>query len=670
VEASFDAFLGSAAARHLDGVIVALPHHLHEAATCAAFAAGLHVLCEKPAALNAASLARMRATGDAAGKVFVVCHYRRRLPVVAAVKDMVERCWLGGLREVDWQEGQPYAWPAESLAQLRRACGGEELYDIGAHVFDVLCHWLGDLQVTTYEDDSQSGTAADFRVGLRSASGVGVRVRLSRLAHLPQRVVLQFDGGVVTWSLGERDALRVESSRLPLGGARLGFGPAPELAGMFADELRGFAAAMRGTAPTMVSWDEAGRYVSIFDQCECRRTSPPRISSPPMPWPWPDRRVAVTGASGFIGGRLVEVALERGLDVCALAHSPKSCVRLMRLCVEPQLCDVMDRGALEQAFEGSTAVFHCATSWDATMRDTAVVGTRNVLAAAAACSVKVVVVLGSMMGHGCPPSAGSVDESYAVTVHDDLYGRVKRALAVEAQVFASRHPEVHVVVLEPTCVFGPWSTGFVIEPVRRMLAGEFYLMGEGRGRANLVYVDDLVEAMFAAVAAAAAVSGGRYLVNAEEYAVTWGEYLRPICECLGVTPPSIAITDVEALAVAKHKPKGAIRLLREAVRNYPPAGRYLAAHPVFRVAKRLREYCRHQRHQAGTDAVVPACTVTAAPALVAASVPPLAFARIYTSQAVYSSQAFRTATGWRPTMAFDEAMKQTLAWVQVTWPRE
>src|SRR5262245_23454727 len=65
------ASLGAAVeAGGFDSVLIAVPHHLHEPVACEAFAAGLHVLLEKPMATDLDACARILVAAADAGTVF------------------------------------------------------------------------------------------------------------------------------------------------------------------------------------------------------------------------------------------------------------------------------------------------------------------------------------------------------------------------------------------------------------------------------------------------------------------------------------------------------------------------------------------------------------------------------------------------------------------------
>ena len=74
-----------------------------------------------------------------------------------------------------------------------------------------------------------------------------------------------------------------------------------------------------------------------------------------------DQPILVTGAGGFIGGRVVEVLHGLpGRSVRASVRRWSSAVRIGRLPVEIVLCDMTDPKQVRTAMEGIGAVVHCA----------------------------------------------------------------------------------------------------------------------------------------------------------------------------------------------------------------------------------------------------------------------------------------------------------------------
>ncbi|HEU5450277.1 MAG TPA: NmrA family NAD(P)-binding protein, partial [Acidimicrobiia bacterium] len=68
----------------------------------------------------------------------------------------------------------------------------------------------------------------------------------------------------------------------------------------------------------------------------------------------------VTGATGFIGGRLVDALVDQGHKVRVLVRRPDGSPELHQAGVELVQGDLGDRAGLKEAIAGSERVFHCA----------------------------------------------------------------------------------------------------------------------------------------------------------------------------------------------------------------------------------------------------------------------------------------------------------------------
>jgi predicted dehydrogenase len=136
VYADYDALLANS---EIDAVSVALPNFLHHPATMAALAAGKHVLCEKPPALNHQQASEMAAAADKAGKLLAFALQRRFSPAVEALHELIASGELGEIYHARavWTR----AWGVPKglggwFTDPARA-GGGSLIDIGVHVLDM-----------------------------------------------------------------------------------------------------------------------------------------------------------------------------------------------------------------------------------------------------------------------------------------------------------------------------------------------------------------------------------------------------------------------------------------------------------------------------------------------------------------------------------------------------
>ena len=96
--ASLDAML---AATELDVLSIASPPFDHRASVLAALDRGLHVLCEKPFALNVADAEAMLAAAERAGTVCAIAHEFRYTPARLAIKELIDNAHLGPLRAIE-----------------------------------------------------------------------------------------------------------------------------------------------------------------------------------------------------------------------------------------------------------------------------------------------------------------------------------------------------------------------------------------------------------------------------------------------------------------------------------------------------------------------------------------------------------------------------------------
>ncbi len=274
------------------------------------------------------------------------------------------------------------------------------------------------------------------------------------------------------------------------------------------------------------------------------------------------RRALVTGATGFIGGRLAErLVLEHGAEVRALVRNLAGAARLARFPVTVVRGDVTSPSDLEAAMQGCDVVFHCAYGTSGSQKHRAWVnteGTRRVLAAAQAAGAKRIVYLSTLMVYG-QTEDGDLDETAPRKRFGNPYSDSK--LEAERIALASGLP---VTVLQPTAVYGPWGGVWTETVLKSLRSGRQILVNGGGGLGNHVYVDDLVSAMLLAAVKDEAV-GQAFLVSSEEPA-TWKEMFGCFERMLGGEPRTVDMTEAEALDYWKAWRRARPRLVGEGLR--------------------------------------------------------------------------------------------------------
>jgi nucleoside-diphosphate-sugar epimerase len=274
------------------------------------------------------------------------------------------------------------------------------------------------------------------------------------------------------------------------------------------------------------------------------------------------RTALVTGATGFIGGRLVErLILQHGVKVRALVRNLAGAGRLARFPLTVLHGDVTNPSDLEAAIQGCDVVFHCAYGTSGSQKHRAWVnteGTRRLLAAARKAGVRRIVHLSTLMVYG-QTADGDLDETAPRRRFGNPYSDSK--LAAERSALSSGLP---VAVLQPTAVYGPYGGVWTESVLRALKTGRQILVDGGGGLANAVYVDDLVSAMLLAAVEERA-AGEAFLISGEE-PVTWKELYGRFEHMLGGEPRTIAMAQAEALAYWRQSQRQRPRALGEAFR--------------------------------------------------------------------------------------------------------
>jgi 2-alkyl-3-oxoalkanoate reductase len=238
------------------------------------------------------------------------------------------------------------------------------------------------------------------------------------------------------------------------------------------------------------------------------------------------RRIAVLGASGFIGNRTVEIFQRDGdVDVRPVVQRPSRAALPRRFDLPVQIADALDTKSLTPAFEGCDSVIMAIAGDPKTI----VRSVEPVYRAAMKSNVRRLIYLSSASVHGQAPAIG-IDETTPLSKRQPIaYNNAK--IVAEQQLWNLRKiGRVEVVILRPGIVFGPRSqwTGGVADEI---LNGTAYLTEGGWGVCNSIYVDNLVHAIKLALVAPNA-DGKAFLVGDAE-TVTWRDLYLPICEALG-----------------------------------------------------------------------------------------------------------------------------------------
>jgi nucleoside-diphosphate-sugar epimerase len=255
-------------------------------------------------------------------------------------------------------------------------------------------------------------------------------------------------------------------------------------------------------------------------------------------------RVLVTGASGFLGGRLVErLVVECGARVRMLVRRVMSVAPLARFPVEVVVGDLMDPQAIARSAEDCSVVFHCAKGKGPDpvhRRAIDVDATGCIVDAARHTGARVVHV--STMAVYQRPCDGLFDETAPDVPKGDLYSDAKLEGEQLALARGAQHG-VPVVVIQPGVVYGP-NAGNAFEMIDELRTSRVILVNGGTGTCNLVYVDDAITALLLAATSDSA-PGERFLISGPEHP-TWAQFVGAFEQMLGVHR-TVSLSEHDAL---------------------------------------------------------------------------------------------------------------------------
>lgn len=254
-------------------------------------------------------------------------------------------------------------------------------------------------------------------------------------------------------------------------------------------------------------------------------------------------RVAVTGASGLLGGNLAAELAAAGHHVVAIRRAGTKISHLEDLAIEWHDAALGSIEAMTRAFHGAECVFHCAAAVSVKrtvtpeMTATNVAGTANVIEAVIAAKVPRLVHTSSVVAVGLTTDGRPCDETATWNLPAeglvDAYAITKRR--AEDVVHAAKD-RVDAVIVNPTYMFGPRdarpSSGrLIVDVVRRRVPGWT------PGYNNFVDVRDVARGMIAAWHKGQ--RGERYILAGHD--MTYGDVMRAIAGVAGIRPPRLRI---------------------------------------------------------------------------------------------------------------------------------
>lgn len=237
-------------------------------------------------------------------------------------------------------------------------------------------------------------------------------------------------------------------------------------------------------------------------------------------------KIFVTGASGYLGGRLATRLADEGHTVHALVRNPARC----RLANHPNILlfegDLSQRGVIDQAIRGCDQAYHIAAMvklWSRRRSDfyqTNVEGTRHVLESAESNGVRKLVFTSTCAVIGPSLKAPMTEEDPRVRSFENDY-EFSKFLAENLVREFGRERLSSVIVSVPK-LFGPGDVTSAVSVnglIRRFISGQLTFCPAPESLlSNYGFTDDVVEGHLAAMESGR--SGEKYIIGGENLSYT------------------------------------------------------------------------------------------------------------------------------------------------------
>lgn len=534
-------------------VHILTPPASHAVLAIQAMEAGAHVLVEKPMALSVEEADRMIAAANANGVKLSTNHNYLFNPSVAEARRLVKSGAIGKVVYVDSYyglsgEGGSYSGAGGRFHWAYRLPGGA-FTNFLPHLISLQRAFLGDIEsvegVALAHDGGADGQPTELTALVQGRGAAGVMAVSMRAKPYAKFVDIYGTQGIVHADLVREICTINRTRRLPSMVSKVAFstetavqivrgtvsntvkvvlGRMKPYAGL-RNLVRAFYESIEGREEQPSPGEEGRRMVQVMEMVwaqarakDSALTARAALEVKEMPRPEPRSQaeravrsagfggpVLVTGATGFLGHRLVAALWRAGVDVVALVRDPGLASPELQRQARLVRGDVRDPASLGAAMQGVSVVFHCAAITSNSVpwqvhREVNVLGAQAVFEAALKTQVRRVVHVSSVVVYGLGrPADGTAPETtgYARRV-DGWANYVRSKLEADRLAFTfGRESGLAITVARLGILYGPGGTRGVGRGLVQM--GPLRILpGSGNNHLPYTYVDNAVDGLLLA----------------------------------------------------------------------------------------------------------------------------------------------------------------------------
>ena len=366
------------------------------------------------------------------------------------------------------------------------------------------------------------------------------------------------------------------------------------------------------------------------------------------------KKIAVLGASGFVGSALCERLFFEGQEFTPFVRGTNNAARISRLGVPIQRLDLLQSEAVLDGLVGHDVVVNCSLGDNRAMTQ----GFGNLLRAIARLRTGKFIHLSSASIYGVEPKPDCVTEEGQPDPQSNEYAEGK--LRQDEAAFRIHRHGVPTYILCPGAIVGPYSL-FTIGLAEMLRAGPMPLVDGGVNPSNFAHVDNLVEAILAAARSSDG-AAERYFVN-ETRPVRWRDVLEDHARLLGIKPEFVDVTADQVRPFLPKRPRRATLRQQAKILLSPDFRRVISQLPAVGwipglASATFNRLSRETQNRVREKLQWPISVAQTGPVLPLRS-------RFVTAQirAYYQSPAkLATRLGWVPPLSYEAGMETIAEW--------